>query len=702
MRVNQLSTVPESITQLQNLTSLNLGYNQLSTVPESITRLQNLTYLMLFENPLISPPIEIASKGIEAIREYFRQLDQEGVDYLYEAKLLILGEGGAGKTTFANKILDPNYELREEESTQGVDVLKWSFPMEGNRQFRVNIWDFGGQEIYKSTHQFFLTKRSLYTLIADTRKEDTDFYYWLNVAELLSENSPLLIIKNEKQDRHREINERQLKGQFESLKEVLATNLATNQGLEKVEEAIKYYIKELPHIGTPLPRTWVRVREKLEGDPHNYISLEEYLSICRGNGFAETKDALQLSGYLHDIGVFLHFQDEPLLRKTIILKPKWGTDAVYKVLDNKTVIKNLGRFTRHDLDAIWDEPEYEGMRDELLGLMMKFKLCYEIPTQKGTYIAPQLLTENQPDYEWDEQANLLLRYNYEFMPKGILTQFIVVMHPYIKEQKIVWKSGVVIEEKDARAEVIEYYGRREIHVRVVGPQARDFMTKIRYELKKIHDTYKRLKYDELVPCSCPVCRDNPEPHFYKLSDLLEFRANNLFEIRCYKKPFHMVNVLRLLGDMIDLQAPPEKKGGDTYNIYGNYHKYEQGDNKMTEIHQNIEGSTIYGSVVAAESIQDSFNTIEKSNAKKDLKEQLKQLAQAVDALAKELPKEKAEEVAEDMKVLAEQATKEKPNPKWYNVSIEGLIAAAQNLGKVGDEVIELTGKVRKILTGGLL
>ena len=73
-----------------------------------------------------------------------------------------------------------------------------------------------------------------------------------------------------------------------------------------------------------------------------------------------------------------------------------------------------------------------------------------------------------------------------------------------------------------------------------------------------------------------------------------------------------------------------------------------------------------------------------------------------EALAKELPKEQAEEVAEDMKVLAEQATKEKPNPKWYNVSIDGLIAAAQNLGKVGEVVIDLSGKVRKILTGGLL
>ena len=43
---------------------------------------------------------------------------------------------------------------------------------------------------------------------------------------------------------------------------------------------------------------------------------------------------------------------------------------------------------------------------------------------------------------------------------------------------------------------------------------------------------------------------------------------------------------------------------------------------MTEINQNIEGSTIHGSVVAAESIKDSFNTIEKADIKDDLKEQL--------------------------------------------------------------------------------
>ncbi|MEO7838870.1 MAG: COR domain-containing protein [Anaerolineales bacterium] len=697
---NQLSTLPEWISQLQNLITLDLSRNQLTALPKSITQLPNLTNLGLRNNPLVGPPMEVAIKGIWSIREYFRQINQEGVDYLYEAKLLILGEGGAGKTSFANKILDSKYVLKEEDTTRGVDVFKWSFSIgtEGYRQFNVNIWDFGGQEIYHTTHQFFLTRRSLYTLVADTRKDDTDFYYWLNIAELLSDGSPLLIIKNEKQDRHRELNERQLKGQFDSLKGIIATNLATNRGLETAKEEIRYHLKKLPHIGSHLPKTWVRVREVLEKDQRDYTSLEEYLDVCLANGFEETKDSLQLSGYLHDIGVFLHFQDDPLLRKTVILKPKWGTDAVYKVLDNQTVIRNLGRFTRTDLERIWSAHEYEGKRDELLQLMMKFQLCYEIPSQKGAYIAPQLLTENQPEYEWDEKENLLLRYSYEFMPKGILLQFIVIMHEFILKQKIVWKSGVVIEKDRTRAEVIEYYGKREIHVRVAGGQRRDWMTVIRYELKQIHDAYRRLKYDELIQCNCSSCKESPEPHFYSIAELMDFRANNQLEIQCRKKPYRMVNVMRLLGDVIDLSKPLEYDKAPSIYVQGDYYS---GDNKMANINQTVKDSRIYGSVVAAESIKDSFIVIEKSNIQEDLKEHLKQLTQAVDAMINELPKEEAEETAEYMKVLAEQAVKEKPNPKWYNISIEGLIGAAQNLGKVGNAVIELAGKVRKILTGGI-
>ena len=557
----RIEILPDSITTLTNLQILNLSANSLSAIPNSITRLQKLTRLNLYGNPITEPPLEVANEGIEAIRQYFKQIETEGVDYLYEAKLLIVGEGGAGKTSLANKIINPDYELCEENSTKGIEVLHWSFDRTDGNQFNVNIWDFGGQEIYHSTHQYFLTKRSLYLLVADTRKEDTDFYYWLNVIELLSDNSPILIIKNEKQDRQREINVNQLRGEFGSFKDVFATNLATNRDLDKILTEAQHQLNQLPHIGQALPKTWVKVRHALESDPRNHINLNEYLQICKDNGFKERKDALQLSEYLHDLGICLHFQDDEMspLYQTVILKPKWGTDAAYAVLDNPEVIRNFGCFSNKALAQIWSADEYSGMHGGLLELMKRFQLCYEIPQCKGIYIAPQLLTENQPEYAWDESENLILRYTYDFMPKGLVRQFIVAMHESIEAQNV-WRSGVIIHKHEyshTRAEVIENYGKREIKIRVSGKNKRDLLTVVTHELDKIHNSYKRLtdKYQRLIPCNCNTCKGNQNPHFYPFNTLQEFLSDRQLEIQCQKKPYNMVNVRGLLDDIgASLQA----------------------------------------------------------------------------------------------------------------------------------------------------
>ncbi|MCF4967598.1 leucine-rich repeat domain-containing protein [Nostoc sp. CMAA1605] len=549
LRNNQLSSLPPEFGQLVNLQSLDLRSNQLSSLPLKIGNL-NLSNLTFGGNPLVSIPPEIRKKGFRAVLNFLRQQSEQETDRIYEAKLLIVGEGGAGKTTLARKIQNENYQLQQDEqSTEGIDVIQWKFPLDNGREFQINIWDFGGQAIYHATHQFFLTKRSLYTLVADTRKEDTDFYYWLNVVELLSDNSPILVIKNEKQERKREINERDLRANFTNFKETLSTNFATNRGLPEILNKIKHYISNLPHVGTELPKNWVEVRKALESDERQYITLEEYLNICQKHGFTKREDKLQLSGYLHDLGVCLHFQDDDLLGKTVILKPTWGTDAVYKVLDNTQVIQNLGKFTRNDLNDIWSENKYADMCPELLRLMMKFKLCYEIPSCPNNYIAPQLLSANQPEYEWNESNNLILRYSYEFMPKGILSRFIVETHNFIEQQKLVWKTGVVLNKNETRAEVIEYYHQREIRIRVSGIHKKELLAIIRHELEKIHNSYERLKYQELVPCNCDQCKDSQNPYSYPLQVLSNSLGINNYQIQC-QKSFQMVDVRGLIDDVL--------------------------------------------------------------------------------------------------------------------------------------------------------
>jgi internalin A len=58
--------------------------------------------------PLINPPPEIARQGNDAILNYFAERAKGGVDHLYEAKMLILGEGRAGKTSLLTRLYRPD------------------------------------------------------------------------------------------------------------------------------------------------------------------------------------------------------------------------------------------------------------------------------------------------------------------------------------------------------------------------------------------------------------------------------------------------------------------------------------------------------------------------------------------------------------------------------------------------------------------
>ena len=138
--------------------------------------------------------------------------------------------------------------------TRGIDVEPWDFPYNEEITFRANIWDFGGQEIMHATHRYFLTQRSLYIVLADNRQEDTDFYYWLRMAELLGGNSPVLIVLNEKYDYKKFIPQNVVES-FKNIKEVLTINLATNKDLADLTNAIKKHLTTLPHVGKqPLPK----------------------------------------------------------------------------------------------------------------------------------------------------------------------------------------------------------------------------------------------------------------------------------------------------------------------------------------------------------------------------------------------------------------------------------------------------------------
>jgi len=189
------------LSELKGLTSLDLRSNQISDV-SFVADLPNLSNLDIDGNPnLTEPPEDIRQKGAEAIRNYFLQLRKQGEDFLYEAKVLFVGEPGAGKTLLMKKILNPNYEVPskiKEKSTLGIKIKTWNFDYFDQKpvKFSAHLWDFGGQNIQYYLHQFFLTEDSVYVLLVEDRKDCPKLAYWLNIIRILGKGSPVIIINS--------------------------------------------------------------------------------------------------------------------------------------------------------------------------------------------------------------------------------------------------------------------------------------------------------------------------------------------------------------------------------------------------------------------------------------------------------------------------------------------------------------------------
>jgi Leucine-rich repeat (LRR) protein len=523
----------------------------------------------VYKCPLVHPPPEIVKQGQKAILSYLQETARQGVDHLYEAKVLILGEGAAGKTSLLRRLYCTDLPLpAEEESTKGVHIQRHEFNNAWGKSFRLNVWDFGGQQIYHATHQFFLTKRSLYILVDDTRNNSTTvhdkgFKNWLEMIEVFSESSPVLIFQNEKSGRSKNIDEPGIKGRFPNVKDVFRGNLEQLDAADQLAEAIRYHVQQLPHVGEAVPAQWLAIRSDLEERKQRepFLSRKEYFQIYKDHLEWDETKALQLSQYLHDLGVFLHYQEDPLLARTVILQNEWATDAVFKVLDDEPTKARSGFFTRHDCQRIWAASTYADMHPELLALMERFELCYKLPDQQSdTWLMPQLLSPSPPEalMNWGQPNDLVLTYAYDFLPKGLINRLMVRMHRFVRQPELSWASGAYFEHgQNALLAQISAAAGQEIELRCRGPECKALLSVIASDLDALNGSFEGLreKVRKLVPCLCSRCKPSTTPERYEEARLLKRKQDGRFKIEC-QESYEDVSVLELLDGLKLATLPP--------------------------------------------------------------------------------------------------------------------------------------------------
>jgi len=444
----------------------------------------------------------------KAVRSYFKEIER-GKKVLREVKVILLGDGSAGKTSLVKRLVFDTFN-KQEPQTHGIYLQDWQIEVRG-KEIKIHFWDFGGQDIMKATHQFFYTHRSLYVLVLHGRPGE-NHERWLKQIDNYGGDSPVIVVINKIDENPGfDLNRKFLQDKYKNIVGFCRVSCETRLGIDEFIEVLREQLGKIEMVNTDWPRNWVETKEELEKSKNDYIKIEDFRTICVGRDIKDKRAQDVLLENLHQLGVMLYFKDYSLKEKQV-LNPVWVTGGAYKIITSKRLADNKGELKKEELQYILNQERFEGddyrstlpnvqysAEEEryLTELMKKFELCYEIP-DKDAILVPDLLPVEEKNIPFDYKSKAIRFYfDYDFLPDSTLTRFIVKMHNEIMED-LQWRTGVVLESKvfKSRAIIIEDREACKINIYVVGKQKSDYFAVIR---KTFYDINGEVKVEEWVP-----------------------------------------------------------------------------------------------------------------------------------------------------------------------------------------------------------
>jgi internalin A len=407
---------------------------------------------------------------------------------LGEARLFLLGRGGAGKTSLVRGLLQDSFDPSQEQ-THGIQIDQWAVQLPDGMSLVLNVMDFGGQEILHGTHQLFLGPRSVYVVVLSGRKGDVlaDAEYWLRFVETFGGESPVIVVLNQITAHPFQVNQSGLQRKFPNIRGFVETDSADAVGIEQLREEILQAADQIPEVREIFPVTWLKVKEKLSTIDKDYVSFDEFRRISSDAG-VEKSSQDHLATTLNDLGVILSFQDDPRLRETVVLSPRWVTEAIYHILNAQSIAQDGGEFALADLSTLLDEEAYpRHLHQFIVGLMAKFQLTIPIPDTSDRYLIPELLENAEPSSveEFDTKDSVGFEYRYTFLPEGFFPRFIVRTHA-MSGDGLRSRAGVVLKRDDGRALVRADKIDQKVIVQVTGV-AQPLARNIKSELDALHE-----------------------------------------------------------------------------------------------------------------------------------------------------------------------------------------------------------------------
>ena len=581
---NQVTSLPPEIGQLTSLQELDLNNNQLTALPVEIRNLPQLLALLVADNRLSTLPPELGGTSLFAIHVYGNPLppemlaaSDEGTDTLlqflallhkegqliHEAKLVLVGEGEVGKSSLLAALRgEPWVENRD--TTHGIQIKPVEVVHEGV-QITLNGWDFGGQAIYRPTHQLFFTNPAIYLVVWKPREgpELGLVEHWISMIQHRAGaqvHIHIVATHGGPGQRYAHLNEAALRQRFgDVIVGFHHVDSKTGFGLDQLRAAIATTAVRLPHVSRWYPASWLKLREALSARRSSSLQYIEYETLAVDSGLSAIS-ARSLAINSHSLGHWVYYSDDPSLADLVILRPDWLSVAIGFVLENESTIKSGGLLPHQRLAEIWDDPNRDvdhryghTLQQIFLRLMERFELTYRVPEimpGEPLSLVAQLVPANPPVLSklWKpnsltevERTQVLRIAERESgrvtIPEGLIFRLIVLFHRYsLGIEDVIasahWQTGVMLRNRYGSLALITVDNTC-LNISAQGRGSMPFLQQIVTEIRDyVEEFWKGLVTHVMVPCVAPCGLNEPGRGLFDIDKLVARRGRGRSDYPC--------------------------------------------------------------------------------------------------------------------------------------------------------------------------
>jgi hypothetical protein len=579
---NCITSLPDWVGNLPELRILKIEANKLQDIPSSLAGAARLENLDLRDNPL-NPELAAAYKeGFDAVKRYLCAKAEAQV-VLNEAKLILIGEGEVGKSCLLSALRgDPWEEGRP--TTHGIEIkpVKVTDPATGT-EITLNAWDFGGQRVYRPTHQLFFSAPAVYLVVWKPREGPQQGFVkeWIKLVKHREPDAKVLVVATHggPKERQPDIDRQELWDLFG--KEMVIDFFHVEckppkydkkkrkwtgrcRGMKELKDAIAKLAAGLPEVGRAVPRRWQEVRKALKKTGEAYLPLDDVLAICRKRKMEEeeARDFVRIS---HRLGHLIHYEHDPRLRDMVVLKPDWLATAISFVLDDEETRKKHGLVEFSRLGELWsDESREAGFRylpkvhPMFVALMERFDLSYRVAGSPlggeadETSLIAQLVPDVRPQEdlarEWPEQAQagdeqqvqicrIVDAKGHSATAEGLFYQLIVRLHKYSLGREnfkasVHWQRGLILADDYNGRALLEYIGN-DVRITVRAAFPGNLLAVLTREVKwLVEDFWEGLRCEVVVPCIEPCGKKLPGTGLFEVQKLVAFKRQGMTLFPC--------------------------------------------------------------------------------------------------------------------------------------------------------------------------